>query len=305
MTVASIALLSGVYLAAEPAAPGSPMPPPTTAAPSPTPTPALPRQPGRPPARAIPSPPPPTSIDPVKDLAPLLQRIGTRAKDYDSVALRFICIESFRTSDDPGNEKRHDYMYVEHLEQRYRPYRQRHTGRPEKAGEEVQMDLGFPDSYSWTLMFVPERQHLFRFNYVQQEWFSLRLAHVIEFAAPLPFTSGQTIYEWNGRVWVDAENLNLLKVEAEPGNQADRLQRELTEYRRSPRFLIYPMGKKPRGARYSVTFLNDFRSISLPDQSEFRLFTLDLDGSEVLEEMVVLRYSGYRFFNVDAKELLK
>jgi uncharacterized protein involved in tolerance to divalent cations len=221
------------------------------------------------------------------------------------VALRFICIESMRTTDEPTKEQRHDYMYVEHQEQGYLPYRQRHTGRPERAGDEVHLDFAFPDSYSWTLMFLPERQHLLKFRYVRQEWFSLRLSHVIEFAAPLPFTAGRTIYEWNGQVWVDAENLNILKVEAEPGNQADRLQRQLAEYRRAPRFLVFPMSHKPVGAHYAITFLNEFRSISLPDQSEYRLFSVDLDGAEELEEMVTLRYSGYRFFNVDAKELMK
>ena len=280
----------------------SALPSPSAAA---SPTPAPPRLPRQPPVRAIPPQPAIAPFDAARDFEKLLLDLGKRAPDYESLAHRFICIESFRTSDDFGKEKRHDYMYVEALEQGYQPYRQQHTGRPARVGDEVRMDFGFPDSYSWTLMFVPERQHLFRFSYVRQEWFSLRLSHVIEFAAPLPFTLGRTIYEWNGQVWVDAENFNILKVEAEPGNQADRLKRELVEYRRAPRFLIYPMGKKPRGARYAITFLNEFRAISLPDQSEFRSFTLDLEGAEELDAMVTLRYSGYRFFNVNAKELLK
>ena len=260
----------------------------------------------RPGVKPTPSPSPSPPIDPATDLAPLMKQLGEHSRDYASLALRFLCIETVRTTEDKkDDEQRYDYMYVEHEEQRYRPYRQRHTGKMALASEEAQVDFAFPDAYSWTLMFVPERQHLFHFRFVGREWFSLRNSYILEFDAPLPFTSGKTIYEWMGRVWVDAENLNILKVEAQPGNQADRLKRELSEYRRAPRFLIFPMGSRPRGARYAVTFLNEFRTLSLPDQTEYRSFTLDLEGSEEFDGVVTLRYSGYRFFNVDAKEFLK
>lgn len=238
-------------------------------------------------------------------MSTLLNHLGERARLYETLALRFICIETVRSSENPADERRYDYMYVEAQEQRYKPYRQRHTGRPERGLAETSLDFAFPDSYSWTLMFSRDRQHLFRFKYVGEEWFSLRLAHILEFTAPLPFTSGRTIYEWNGRVWVDAENHNFLKVEAEPGNQAERLKLELQAYRQAPRFLIFPLGKKPHGSHYNITFLNEFQKISLPDQSEYRSFTLSLDGKEEWEGRVVLRYSGYRFFNVDASEFLK
>ncbi len=238
------------------------------------------------------------------NLDDLLARLSEKAKVYEKVALKFICIESVRSGEDPTNERRFDYMYVAAQEQRYIPYRQRHTGRPTKSVQETSLAFSFPDSYSWTLMFLPNRQHLFHFSYVGQEWFSLRLAHVLEFTAPLPFSSGQTIYEWGGRVWVDAENYNFLKVEAEPGNQDERLKLELKGYRQSPRFLIFPMGKRPRGARYNITFLNELQKLSLPDEADYRTFTLDLDGSEEWEGLTSLRYTGYRFYNVDAKDLL-
>jgi hypothetical protein len=266
--------------------------------------PALPRLPGPPPRRSEalrPAPP-----EPPPDLDMLLARLGEKARQYEALALRFICLESVRHSNDPpGEERRFDYMYVEAQEQRYLPYRQRHTGRLGRTIPETGLNFGFPDSYSWTLMFSPARQHIFHFKPVGQEWFSLRQAHVLEFTAPLPFTSGRTIYEWSGRVWIDAENLNFLKVEAEPGNQPERMKAELQAYRQAPRFLIFPIGKKPRGARYNITFLNEFQRISLPDQAEYREFSLDLDGAEEFEGMTSLRYSGYQFFNVDAREFLR
>jgi hypothetical protein len=259
-------------------------------------------------AAASPAPaaaqPPPIAEPP--DLQTLLVKLGERARLYETLALRFICVETVRRFDDkPGEERRYDYMYVEAQEQRYLPYRQRHTGRLGKTVPEPDVIFNFPDSYSWTLMFVPRRQHLFRFRYSGQEWYSLRQAHILEFTAPLPFTSGSTIYEWGGRVWVDAENHNLLRVEAEPGNQAERLKLELKAYRQAPRFLIFPMGKRPHGGRYNITFLNEFQKISLPDEAEYREFSLDLEGSEELAGIVRLRYSGYQFFNVDAKEFMK
>lgn len=275
----------GVLLCAGAAAPPLPLPKPT-----------------RRPATALVEPPP----QPPPALEEMLRRFGQRALQYESLALRFICMEWVRRSDDPpGEERRFDYMYVEAQEQRYVPYRQRHTGRLGRSVPETGLEFNFPDSYSWTLMFLPSRQHIFHFNFVGEEWFSLRRAYILEFTAPLPFTSGRTIYEWSGKVWVDAENSNLLKVEAEPGNQSERLKQELKAYRQAPRFLIFPMGKKPRGARYNITFLNEFQKISLPDQADHRDYTLELEGTEVLEEIVTLRYSGYQFFNVDAKEFLK
>lgn len=236
------------------------------------------------------------------ELAELLRLLGEKALVYREVALQFVCIESIRDSDNPRDQKRFDYMYVEAQEQRYKPYRQKHTGRPGRRLQEAKVDLSFPDSYSWTLMFAPQRQHLFEFRYVGQEWYSLRLAHILEFTAPLPFTTGKTIYEWSGRVWIDAENLNFLKVEALPGNQEARLEGELRAYRQAPRFLIYPLAKRPTGSLYSITFLNEFQKLSLPDLTEVRRFTLGLDGREEWESTLSLRYSGYQFFGVEVKD---
>ncbi len=270
-----------------PAPQRSPAPTPSrTAAPSPAPTPAV----QQPPTAPI-------------DLDDLLKHLGERARAYETIALRFVCIESVRTSDEPRKERHYDFMYVQEEEQRYKPYRQAHTGRLGKTVAETAVDFNFPDAYSWTLMFAPDRQKLFRFRYTDQEWFSLRQAQILEFSAPLPFSSGRTIYEWGGKVWVDAENFNILKIEAEPGNQNERLKEQLDLYRKSPRFLIYSMGRKPQGYRYNLTFLNELHELSLPDYLEFRSFTLDLQGDEEWESQTILRYSGYQFFGVDVREL--
>jgi hypothetical protein len=236
------------------------------------------------------------------DLEALLQQLAEKAKVYQELALKFVCTESVRSTDDPKSLRQYDYMYVEEEAQRYKPYRQKHTGRPGKGVQESPLELHFPDSYSWTLMFAADRQHLFHFRYVGKDWFSLRLAHVIEFTAPLPFTSGKTIYEWSGKVWVDAENYNFLKVEAEPGHQDERLQQELLAYRKAPRFLIYPIGRRPLGSSYNITFLNEFQKLSLPDQVHFRQFTLNLEGQEEWEGQLVLRYDDYHFFGVEVRD---
>ena len=249
---------------------------------------------------AHPHTPPAAGDQPV--LETLLNHLGEKARVYESLALKFVCIETVRSTDDPKSERRYDYMYVEAEQQRYKPYRQKHTGRPGRGVEETELDLPFPDSYSWTLMFARDRQHLFRFRYVGQEWYSLRLAHILEFGAPLPFTGGRTIFEWGGRVWVDAETSHFLKVEAEPGNQPERLKVELQEYRRAPRILIFPMARRPRGKRYNITFLNEFQRLSLPDQAEAREFMLDLAGAEEWAGQTILRYQAYQFFDVDVKD---
>jgi uncharacterized protein involved in tolerance to divalent cations len=242
-----------------------------------------------------------TAPSPV-NLQELLGHLGEKAGSYEEVALKFICIETVRTGESSREERRYDYMYTEVQAQRYKPYRQKHTGKPGRNIAEAAVEIGFPDSYSWTLMFSPDRQKLFRFKYAGQEWFSLRQAHILEFTSSLPFSSGQTIYEWSGKVWVDSENYNFLKVEAEPGYQSERIKQELQAYRQAPRFLIFAMGKKPVGARYEITFLNDYQGLSLPDVAQYRSFTLDLQGQEELATVETLRYSGYQFFGVDVKD---
>lgn len=232
----------------------------------------------------------------------LLKLLGDKAAVYESIALRFVCLETMRDSNNPLQEKKYDYMYVEAETQRYRPYRQKHSEKSDSNQSEADVEANFPDSYSWTLIFAPARQHLFNFKYGGQEWFSLRLAHVIEFTAPLPFTTGKTIYEWSGKVWVDAENYNFLKVEAVPANQEERLKQRLREYRQAPRILVYPIGRRPTGARYEITFLNEFQKLSLPDQAEYRQFTLDLEGTSELTGFEIHRYAQYQFFGVQVQD---
>ena len=193
-------------------------------------------------------------------------------------------------------------MYVETEEQRYKPYRQQHSETPNRSSQEIGVPTNFPDAYSWTLMFRPGRQHLFHFKYVGQEWYSLRKAHVIQFKAPLPYTSGQTIYEWSGRAWIDAENYNFLKIEAEPADQEDRLKQLLKEYRQAPRFLIFPMGHRPSGAHYEITFLNQYQRLSLPDLAEYRQFALDLEGTSEMTLVETQRYQQYQFFGVQLQD---
>jgi len=236
------------------------------------------------------------------DLDGLLTSLAQKSKVYESVALRFVCLESTHSSEDRGDGRRYDYMYVEAEAQRYRPYRQKHSENSSPSTQEVDVDTEFPDSYSWTLMFVPNRQHLFHFKYEGEEWFSLRRANVISFTAPLPYTTGRTIYEWSGRVWIDAENLNFLKVEAQPANQEDRLKELLKSYRQSTRFLGMNLGHRPAGARYEITFLNEYQKLSLPDQAEFRRFVLDLDGDAELTGFQTQKYSEYQFFGVQVND---
>jgi hypothetical protein len=236
------------------------------------------------------------------DLDALLSQLAEKSKVYESVALRFVCLEATHSSEDRGDGRRYDYMYVEAEAQRYRPYRQKHSENSTPSTQEVDVDTEFPDSYSWTLMFVPNRQNLFHFKYEGDEFFSLRHANVISFTAPLPYTTGKTIYEWSGRVWIDAENLNFLKIEAQPANQEDRLKETLKTYRQSTKFLGMNLGHRPAGAKYEITFLNEYQKLSLPDEAEYRRFVLDLDGDAELTGFQMQKYSDYQFFGVQVND---
>src|SRR5262245_6936065 len=148
-----------------------------------TPPPQAPRQ-GvdpRPPRSAKPADP--DDETGVPSIEELLAALAEKAKVYQSIALRFICVENNHSSEDPNDDETYDYMYVEAEAQRYRPYRQRHSENENKTRSEVEVESNFPDSYSWTLIFLPERQHLFKFENLGDEWYSLRKAHVIGFTA--------------------------------------------------------------------------------------------------------------------------
>jgi len=291
---------AGVARIAAPAPPSKPTP-----APQAPPSPKQPPRPGvdpRPPREKgnadpetqVPGSPP--------ELESLLAALAEKATVYESIALRFICLETSRDSEHPNKRYSYDYMYVESEAQRYRPYRQKHSDGDDHSGPEVDVEQNFPDAYSWTLIFAPSRQHLFRFEYVGDEWFALRHAYIIKFTAPLPFTAGQTIYEWSGKVWVDAENYNFLKVEAEPAEQEDRLKSALRAYRQATRFLIFQMARRPAGWRYSITFLNDYKRLSLPDEAEHQTFLLDGEGNMELTAFRTQRYSQYQFFGVELRD---
>jgi len=279
-----------------PQPPASPAPPPQGKV-APTPRRGVDRRPPRSTQGDVPEENP---ADP--SLEDLLAILAEKASVYQSIALRFVCVESNRSSDNPNDNKTYDYMYVEEEAQRYRPYRQRYSENPNQTRGEIEVENSFPDAYSWTLMFLRERQHLFRFEYVEDEWFALRRAHVLEFTAPLPYSGGQTIYEWGGKVWIDAENFNFLKVEAEPANQEERLKQLLREYRQAPRFLIFPMKSRPAGGRYSITFLNEYQRLSLPDEAEYQEFVLDLEGNAELTGFRSQRYGRYQFFGVEVRD---
>jgi len=278
-------------------------PPPSP--PSGAPAPAAPSRPGvdpRPPRQSQPATAESKGDSAPADIDKILDALAEKAVVYESIALRFVCIEDVRGSQDRGDNRKYDFMYVESEPQRYKTYRQRHSDKENHSGPEVELDTPFPDSYSWTLIFARNRQHLFKFKYVGDDWFSLRHALVIEFTAPLPYANGQTIYEWSGKVWVDAENFNFLKVEAEPTNQEERLKQMLKDYRTATRFLVFSMGHKPVGAHYEITFLNDYQRLSLPDQADYRQFTLDLEGNAELDTFETLRYSEYQFFGVQLRD---
>jgi len=304
--VALTAFLVSMFGAAAPS-PGQVPAPSQSPAPEPAPStppgqaPVPPQRPGVDPRPPRPSQPAAedskTDSGPV-DLDKLLNALAEKAATYESIALRFICVEELRGSQDRGDNRKYDFMYVESEAQRYKAYRQRHSDKENHSGPEVEIDTPFPDSYSWTLIFARNRQHLFKFKYLGDDWFSLRRAYVIEFTAPLPFATGQTIYEWSGKVWVDAENFNFLKVEAEPTNQEERLKQMLKDYRTATRFLVFSLGHRPVGAHYEITFLNDYQKLSLPDQADYRQFTLDLEGNAELDTFETLHYSEYQFFGV-------
>jgi hypothetical protein len=125
---------------------------------------------------------------------------------------------------------------------------------------------------------------------------------VLAFHPVLPYTDGNTIEQWGGRVWVDQDTLDVVQVEAEPANQAETMEARLAEYRQSFSFLGLKGKPRPRARSIRVEFGVEREGIRLPSRSLATTRLLAGDGRDRLASSVVQRYRDYVFYGVESQE---
>jgi hypothetical protein len=247
-------------------------------------------------------------LDPFPEVMKL---VNARAQLYEKAALGFSCEETViqgKFSSGTGENKkeqknRYDYLYEGSAESGYREVRM----LPSKSGDpadskEVDPDLDVPGVYDWALLFTKHHQPYFRFEMAGTERVGFQTAAIISFRGAKAFDHGQGIQEWSGRVWVNNESGNFIKVEADPNGQEERLAQRTDEWRKALRIVGISTKRQPRGFHYRLEFTVEKFGLTFPGEAETRRFALDITGEEELKERTVQRFRSYVFFNVNSAE---
>lgn len=242
----------------------------------------------------------------------MMKMVIERSALYEKAALGFSCEETIvqgKFSPASGENKReeksrYDYLYEGSSAKGYKEIRM----LPAKSGDpadskQVDPDLDVPGAYDWALLFTPQHQPHFRFEASGRELVGFHSTFVIAFRGGRTFDHGKEIAEWTGRVWVDSETGNFVKVEADPNGQEELLELRTDEWRKKLRILGMPVRHQPQGLHYRLQFNVDKFGLSFPGDAETRRFVLDtLSGQEELKARIAQRFRNYVFFNVHSKE---
>ncbi|HEV8375755.1 MAG TPA: hypothetical protein VGR38_05910 [Candidatus Polarisedimenticolia bacterium] len=242
----------------------------------------------------------------------MMKRLVARSALYEKAALGFSCEEtviqgrfSAGTGENKREEKsRYDYLYEGSSDKGYREIRMlpSKTGDPSDS-KQVDPDLGVPGAYDWALLFTPQHQPHFRFDPAGTELVGFHSTFIIAFRGGRTFERGKEIAEWNGRVWVDSESGNFVKVEAEPNGQEELLALRTDEWRKALRIVGLPTRRQPHGFHYRLQFNIDKFGLSFPGDAETRRFVLDsASGEEEIKLRIAQRFRNYVFFNVHSEE---
>jgi hypothetical protein len=243
-------------------------------------------------------------------LETLLTKLATRAAVYETTALRFACQEQVDVAEYTGKEAvksqhvdEHDYLLAYSEEDGLQPYRAvlKRDGKS-VSRKEVRPDYAVPEPYAWNLLFTTERQTRFQFELLESAVIEPSITWVLAFHPVLPYSDGNTIEQWEGRVWVDQDTLDVVQVEAEPANQAETMEARLAEYRQAFSFLGLKGKPRPRARRIQVEFGLEREGLRLPSRSLATTRLLAGDGRDRLSSSVVQRYSDYVFYGVESQE---
>ena len=244
-------------------------------------------------------------------LEPVLEQLVKRAALYEKAALGFSCDEtvlvgkfSSRSGENKREQKtRYSYLYEGSPQAGYEELRllQARNDSPRES-RIVDPDLPIPGAYDWALLFTDHHRPYFRFEAAGEEWIGFHPARVLAFSGAAHWERGKKIEEWSGKVWVDRETGNFVKIVAAPNNQDEMLPLRMTEWLKGIRLGGIPLKKQPRGYRYQLSFTMEKFGLSFPGEAETRLFVLTWEGDEEIRERVAQKFRNYVFFNVRSEE---
>jgi len=251
----------------------------------------------------------PPSVAP--PLEALLGRLAERGALYEKAATGFSCEETITVGKFSGKTGENRREMVTRYDTLY-------EGNPQSGYQEIRLlveknesprqrrlvdpDLAVPGAYDWSLLFTEVHRPHFRFEAAGEEIVELHLADIVAFAGAAPFVRGKRIEEWTGRVWVDRDTGNFLKVEATPNHQDELLPIRMAAWLKAPRLGALPMKRQPRGYRYRLSFTVEKFSLTFPGEAETRAFVLSPRDEEEIRLRIVQTFRNYVFFNVHSEE---
>ena len=111
--------------------------------------------------------------------------------------------------------------------------------------------------------------------------------------------------EWSGTVWVEDRTGNIVRVEARPNFQSERI---LAQWREFQQAFYFPFGRsKPRPHGYMMACVFDYERDGLlfPTRLDLTDVTWIALNREVVDKRLVLTYGDYRFFRTEAEETIQ
>lgn len=255
---------------------------------------------------------PPNEDAASKTLQGLMSVWGAASRRYDTYAQRFLCMETHRTIDysrsagEARKDKETSYGYLLTLDPKngsYEVVRQILDDKKEPTGGEKTIDLRCPEPYSWTLMFLPTISSTTHYHYLGREIQNYRLTHVVSFEGSAPHVEGRDLREWTGKAWIEDNTGNLVRIEARPSFQDERLRAVWQEFQQA---FVFPFGIKSKGRPhgYALALIFDYERDGLlfPSRLDLTDFVWVATAREVLDTRLVLTYDDYRFFYTESQE---
>jgi hypothetical protein len=237
----------------------------------------------------------------------LRERLAARAEDYATYALRFVCDETVRTADynasgEATKEKTKQFEYILSRDTEGTGVEESRSkirrGGQTKSVKSDADEIGFPPAFGWTLLFSAFNQPYFAFRDLGDGFEGFDWVRAIEFKGSLPWLNGKDIREWEGIAIVDADNLTLLEVRAQPSGQAERIRAEYERWNQSFSILGTRTKPKPLGYRCRVALRMRRDGLTFPTQLRYDTFRAVSRKDVLMTEASIREYQNYRFYGV-------
>lgn len=232
--------------------------------------------------------------------------LASRAAAYDEATLGFQCRETAHRERSRGGEPREKVTARRYLLQRddgtrvFQALRGKLGGRSVSAGTPFR----FPEPYAWTQLFDPKLRSFFHFEVGDAVPMEGRRVREVRFEASREHRDGRSILEWSGTALVDIDRGDLIRINAEPNFQAERLA---SQYARAAGGTALGVGNvrlgagaAPGGRTVTVEFAHLHGELFFPSRVTERRFVMPTMKSRVVTHRTLVLYSDYRFFSAEA-----